>query len=146
MSRRARIFLSLGLTLIGSAAAPFMMFGTKGWSWWNWDEYLACVLIGFVLLLPAWLCLLPMVLAYARTTLPRGLLFVLVGTVAAPIALVCETIYFFNHARANAFPAHSWFVHEAILTAVCSAVLCVVYLLIAESADARISSTMQSAR
>jgi hypothetical protein len=144
MSHRARIFLSLALTLIGSAAAPFIMFGTIAWN--NWDDYLARILIGVILLLPAWLCLLPMVLAYARTTFGRGLLFVLVGTVAAPTALVCETIYFFNHARANAFPAHSWFVHEAILTAACSSFLCIVYLLIVGSVHARFSSNMQSVR
>jgi hypothetical protein len=146
MSRRARIFLSLGLTLIGSAAALFMMFGTKGWSLRNWNEYLACVLIGLILLIPAWLCLLPMVLINTPMTFVRRLFFILIGTLAAPTALVWETIFFFNHARANAFPAHPWFVHEAVLTAVCSAVLCIVYLLIVGSAHAGFSSNMQSAR
>ena len=143
MSRKGRAILSLGLTLAGSASAPFLMFGVNAW---NWSEYLAIVLIGFILLLPAWLFLAPIVLFYSRIDALRGLIFALVGSVAAPSVLVSETIYFFDHARANAFPTHAWFVHEVELTTICSAVLCCVYLLIVGSAHARFSTNMQSAR
>jgi hypothetical protein len=74
----------------------------------------------------------------------RGMLFLLVGTLVAPTVLVNETIYFFNHARGNAFPTHSWFVHEALLTAIGSGVLCSTYLLIVLSTRTRLSTNMQS--
>ena len=143
MNRKARIALSLGLVLVGSAVSPFLMFGLKAW---QLADYLDCVGLGFALLIPAWLLLLPMVLLFCRFSLGRASMFAFTGVMVCSIVLIGETVLFFIHSRSNAFPSHAWFLHEFGWIAGTSTVLCVVYVATVNSASPHLSSTMQSAR
>jgi hypothetical protein len=109
-------------------------------------EYLTIIGVCFMLFLPAWLLLLPMILLFERMSPLRGLFFICVGSIAAPFVLVRETIFFFNHARGNRFPEHSWLVREFAWVSGGAAILCVVYVLILRSARSRVPITLQPAR
>ena len=142
MKRNARIALSLGLVLCGSAIAPFLVFGFKAWLFSDWLRVSG---LGCALLMPAWLLLLPMVLRFDRFSLGRASVFVLTCVMACSIVLIGETIYFFTHSP-NALPSHGWFLHEFGWIAATSAALCLVYVAIVGSASSHLSANMQPAR
>ena len=125
MSRLARLALSLGLTLAGSAAGLIWMFGISSGS-----GFISTIFFGFGLLLPGWLSLLPMVLRFERMNLIRTSMFLSIGTLPPAAILTWETYFFFTHARGNRFPSHEWFLHEFACAAFAYAIGCLVYVLI----------------
>jgi len=143
MTRKNRVALWLGLVGVGCAVAPFLAFGVDGW---NLTDYIASILMGFLLLSPTLLVMLPMILLFERMSVMRSLLFVCVGSISGALVLNRETILFFNTARANRFPDHPWFAHQFECVAACAAVVCAIYVIGVRSIRPAASSSIETAK
>ena len=134
MSRWARLVLWTGLVLVILIAMPVPTL-------WKYPSWLAvAIFVESVMVLPAWLLMLPFVFLFDRMTMGRATLFVLSGSIAATlVALMCELF-----PKSHNVPTHDWILRRLEWVAVVSAAVCMVYVLIVRSTQTRISTNMQS--
>ena len=135
MSRWTRLALFTGLILAILVAMPFPAL-------WKDPSWLAvAIFVESVMVLPAWLLMLPLVFLFDRMTIGRAALFVLSGSIAATLVALMWEIFPHSHK----VPTHDWILRRLESVAAISAVVCLVYILIVRSTQARISTNMQSA-
>jgi chromate transport protein ChrA len=104
-----------------------------------WD-FLKTLLLGFVLVLPAWLLMLPLILRFDSFGLPRFIAFLMSGAATVTAVILGETYYFFTVSRSNAMPPPTFFTHEALWFACGSVAVCLTYAWIVDTNTKRPSS------